>query len=74
VKVHHLRIVLIIILMEEKDNKRASSFLDKFKGRANKVDKTGINNALDSVKSSTPQNQKEPTSRNRLPSLDHKFS
>lgn len=64
-------ILLIIILMEVKDNKQGTSFLDKFKGRANKVDKTGLNSALDPVKLSTPQKDKEPTPR-RLPSLDRK--
>ena len=58
--------------METKDIKQGSSFLDKFKGRANKIDKTGLNNALDPIKLPTPRKEKEPTSHHRLPSLDRK--
>jgi len=37
--------------MEEANKKVNSSFLDKFRGRTNKIDKNGVNHALLSDKS-----------------------
>lgn len=37
--------------MMEPNKKNSQSFLDKFKGKTNKIDKNGINNALN------PQNE-----------------
>ena len=47
--------------------------MDKFKGRANKIDKNGITKALEPIKgASPPQTEKVlPTQRKRLASLDH---
>lgn len=41
--------------MESKDNKQPTSFLSKFKGRTNKIDKTGLNSVLDPAKLPPPQ-------------------
>lgn len=58
--------------MEESNKKGNQAFLDKFKGRTNKVDRKGLNQALDPVNlPSPPSNEKNiPNHRKKLASLE----
>jgi hypothetical protein len=62
--------------MEEINKKTNQSFLDKFKGRANRIDKHGVNHALDPIQhpSSPPKDNTLPIQRKKLASLDHSAS
>lgn len=62
--------------MDENNKKTDKSFLEKFKGRTNRIDKHGINHALEPINhpTSPPQHKPLPTQRKKLASLDHSTS
>lgn len=49
----------------EDSKKSGQSFLDKFKGRTNKIDKTGLNNVLDPSNLPSPQSIKDTANHRR---------
>ena len=58
--------------MEDNNKKGNQAFLDKFKGRANKIDKNGLNHALDPINMPSPPKTdiELPGKRKRLASLN----
>ena len=59
--------------MQENNKNTNQSFLDRFKGRANRIDKHGPNHALQPIKLPSPphNNNTLPLQRKKLASLDH---
>jgi hypothetical protein len=61
--------------MEDVNKKGNTSFLDKFKGRTNKIDKNGVNHALVADRTANQADSKDENARFRpkkLASLDTK--
>lgn len=65
--------------MEDNNKNTNQSFLDRFKGRANRIDKNGIKNALEPIKLLSPPKENLPSGntvplqRKKLASLDHSY-